>query len=71
MVNNAVDIPVSQRPLTRTFTNINTHSVKIGRQNKDLALENALGLFPQTHKASIIMRKTSDKPKLRDILPNI
>lgn len=71
MVNNAVNISISRRPLTCSFTNVNIHSVKMRRQNKTLAFENVLGLFPKTRNTSKIMRKASDKPKLKDILPNI
>lgn len=71
MVNNAVNTPVSRRTLTYSFTNVNIHSVKMGIQKKTLAFENVLGLFPQTCNTSEVMRKASDKPKLKDILPNI
>ena len=66
MVNNAVNNHVSRRPLTCTFTNINSiHNVKMGRQNKTLACKNAFGFFPKTCNTCVIMRKPSDKPKLR------
>lgn len=43
----------------------------MGRQNKTLAFKNALSLLPKTHNTSLIRRKTLNKPKLRDIPPNI
>lgn len=41
----------------------------MGKQNKTLAFKNALGFFPKTRNVSLIMRKTLDEPKSRDILP--